>query len=94
MKLAEAARVLGIDEVSFTENGVRIAYKRAVRLAHPDTGGALADNGAAYNIARAQEARDVLLKHLQQCDTCHGTGQERFGVLNRVCHACGGSGKK
>lgn len=87
---------LGLSE-PYDENAVRLAYKRALKLAHPDTGGS--GEGAAENIRLAQTARDVLLKHLgtnsvdKHCPSCKGTGSIRSGFFSAVCKPCNGSGK-
>lgn len=73
-KLHAAARVLGVELHQLTENALALAFKRAVRLAHPDTGGGGSD---ASNINRAQEARDVLRVYLNVpplCQLCRGSG--------------------
>ena len=96
MLVEEACRVLGVTLQNLRENEVRVAFARAVRLSHPDTGGRNGET-AADNIDRAQQARDTLLKYIgtgtDLCEKCGGSGQVHSGLFNRVCPVCKGSGK-
>ena len=87
MKVAEAAAILGVGAEERDETLIRAAYRRAVKLSHPDVGGGYLD--ASANIARAQKARDTLLALCSECAACRGTG----AVAGFVCKRCRGSGR-
>jgi RecJ-like exonuclease len=90
----EAARVLGVTLKGLTEQDVKIAYGRAVRLTHSDVGGVGGD------MNRAKLAKDTLLKITtadvaldDACKQCKGTGSVRGSFVMAVCKTCNGSGK-
>lgn len=100
MNFPEALSLLGLTEVyEPSREAVMVAYRDAVRAAHPDTAPECYDrNQAANEIKELQEARDVLLhaiaKRDNACQVCSGTGmvQGRIGV--RRCDACAGTGDR
>lgn len=101
MTFEDAARVLGVKLNGLTENEVRLAFARAVKLAHPDTGGK--GNDESVNIDRAKKARDKLIAYVGDgenpvdgsCKPCKGTGTimglSRFGSQ---CPTCKGTGRE
>ncbi len=88
MNMGRARAILGLTEAA-DETSIAAAYRRAVRAAHPDTGG-----HAAYSIAEARDARDCLLNLKEMraapCKMCAGRGH----VAGRACVQCGGSGEQ
>lgn len=60
MTFDEAAKVLGVKLKGLTENEVRGAFARGVKLAHPDVGGGT--NSETQNLDRLKKAKDTLLR--------------------------------
>lgn len=58
MSLAEAREILGVDAAADAET-IRQAHRRLMKKLHPDTG-----EGSAALARQVQEARDLLLDHL------------------------------
>lgn len=99
---ADARALLGLVDVTLTEDTVKQAFREAAKTAHPDAGG----DGAAF--ANIDRAKCILLEFLKRnpepaapykredCPNCGGSGRIRirrgFGVLTIVCGRCKGSG--
>jgi len=85
---------LGLEEnASPTE--VKAAYKELARKLHPDVGGDM------EAFIKLKEAYNEALKESQEpkyCLKCMGTGynlqQSGFNMVNIICPACGGGGKR
>ena len=97
MNAKEAAAILGVPTLKgVTHNDVSFAFARAVKLAHPDTGGI---EGSIEALDKAKKARDVLREFIDKgggevttCGGCGGKGyiDGRFG--HKTCPRCGGLG--
>lgn len=57
MPIAEAVEILELD-ANYTRDSIQNAHRRLIRMVHPDRG------GSAYLASRVNQARDVLLRHL------------------------------
>lgn len=88
-----AAEGFGLALDGLTQDEVVREYRRAIRLAHPDTG-ASADEASTL-IHGARERRRVLLQWLKEqpddsCTLCDGSGWVSAGGGRiRACSRCG-----
>lgn len=97
MNANEAAQTLGVQLKGLTHNDLSLAFARAVKLAHPDTGGG---QGSIEALDKAKKARDYLREFIDKggaaihppCGGCGGRGyiDGRFG--HRTCPRCNGAG--
>lgn len=70
---------------------IRAAFYKAVRAAHPDTG------GDGSSIAKLKEARDLLMRTAEpddyfSCKLCGGRGRVGIG-FGTPCPVCRGTGE-
>ncbi len=89
-----AAEILGVDLDEVSRMDVVGAFRKLVRVYHPDTGAPNAEAAEALGVAFA--ARDVLLRWVDErpkknCPLCKGSGSLRSGLFTtRTCPECGG----
>lgn len=97
MNAKEAATILGVQTRGLTHNDLSIAFSRAVKLSHPDTGGGA--EGSIEALDKAKKARDILREFIDKggadvtpCGGCGGQGYiaGRFGY--KTCPRCNGAG--
>ncbi len=99
MSVDEARRLLNLPPASdgmVTPQQVRTAFRRAVRSAHPDTGGNELE--ASDLVTRLGDARQLLLDAVDNtCPQCRGAGHVKTGgrfQMSKVCMYCDGSGEQ
>lgn len=96
MLRSEALRILKLPDVHDAE-AVRSAFAEAVKRTHPDVG-TVGDFNAAYALARAKKARDLLIKRfddtvLPTCPSCAGKGViQGLSKFGTTCKTCRGTG--
>lgn len=83
-----AADECGLQLDGLTREDVTREYRRAIRLAHPDTGAS--PDEASTLIAGARHRRTVLLRWLseqpdRECLQCNGSGYVNVGMRVRRC---------
>ncbi len=90
-----ACEVLGLDLIgNYLPSPAEIdeSYKRALKAAHPDTGGSW-----PFSIDDIKEARRCLLSSdrpvNKACPMCGGSGRVAFGFGSRECGTCHGTGE-
>lgn len=91
-KIEKARSLLGVPSDA-NKDEVKLAYRRACAIHHPDRGG---DRNKFDEINKAYR---VLIKHVEkgrECETCIGTGkvahQRGFNTTYIKCTACKGTG--
>ena len=93
MTIERAAAILGCSP-SPSESELRIAFGKAILLAHPDT----LTMSSKYQVAEVKEARDVLKTAIKiggpPCRMCGGRGTTGAGGFARICSQCNGTGKQ
>lgn len=94
MNRTVALKILGIEGTAvLSPSDIESAYKRALKAAHPDTGG-----DYPYTIKEIKEARVSLLYSgtpaTTPCIVCKGTGRVVQGFRSQVCGTCHGTGVK
>lgn len=66
---------------------VMAAFRRLVKLGHPDVG------RMAYDMARLVAAKNLLLSDKAPCAQCKGRGTVVDGVRAQTCARCEGEGE-
>lgn len=101
MKRDEALRILELDRAmpDLTPDIVQEAFRRLVKLSHPDTAGSAGESNLTHlTVDQLTEAKKVLLESLQgtdlYCRLCKGRGSVRGNMGVRKCVACGGTGER
>lgn len=89
MTYAEALTILGLTPAdAITVDAVRAAFRRRVKLAHPDSGTINIHSGTL--IAKLIMARETVLKGENTvCEKCGGSGTVRVMGTLRLCDCKG-----
>jgi DnaJ-class molecular chaperone len=92
-KLEKARELLGLNENS-NEKEVKLAYRRACSIHHPDRA-----TGDRVKFDEINKAYRLVLKHVRRgqiCHICFGTGKITItrGIhsIQKTCNECKGSG--